>query len=185
MSTTDTAHSKPTSEQDPAAISRRKFFSWLSIALSGVLGALVGVPVLGFMFAPLLRRAPELWQPVTGEDGETISVNDFNVGEARLVTFLDTSPLPWAGVAARQAAWLRRDSEQEFIAFRVNCTHLGCPISWLPDAQIFMCPCHGGAFYQDGAVAAGPPPESLRRYPVRIEQGEVQILARPTEELAD
>jgi len=38
-----------------------------------------------------------------------------------------------------------------------------------------MCPCHGGVYYKDGTVAGGPPPEPLDRYPVRIQDGEVQI----------
>ncbi len=174
---TETTHTKST-VHDPALISRRQFFSRLSIALSGIFAALLGIPVVGFLVAPLLRRAPEHWQSVG-------AVDDFELGETTLVRFDDPSPLPWAGVAARTAAWLRRESEQEFIAFSVNCTHLGCPISWLPEASIFMCPCHGGVFYQDGRVAAGPPPEPLTRYRVRINPaGQVEILAAPTGEIA-
>ena len=67
----------------------------------------------------------------------------------------------------------------EFIAFSAHCTHLGCPVRWLPDAQLFMCPCHGGVYYQDGAVAAGPPPMPLVRYEVRVENGEVRIKTAP------
>lgn len=182
--TTDTTHTKPTAEQDPAVISRRKFFSWLSIGLSGLFGALLGIPFVGFLLGPLFRTAPELWQPVRNEEGEVVDVDHFNVGETKLVTFQDPSPLPWAGVTARQAAWMRRQSEEEFVAFAVNCTHLGCPIRWLPDASIFMCPCHGGVFYEDGSVAAGPPPEPLTQYQVRVQQGQVQILAEPTGEIA-
>jgi menaquinol-cytochrome c reductase iron-sulfur subunit len=57
----------------------------------------------------------------------------------------------------------------------VNCTHLGCPVRWLADADLFMCPCHGGVYYQDGTVAAGPPPKPLIRYDVRTVSGQVEI----------
>src|SRR3712207_8271662 len=40
-------------------------------------------------------------------------------------------------------------------AFAVNCTHLGCPVRWIQDASLFLCPCHGGVFYSDGRVAGG------------------------------
>ncbi|MEJ2637255.1 MAG: Rieske 2Fe-2S domain-containing protein, partial [Calditrichia bacterium] len=75
--------------------------------------------------------------------------------------------------------WLRRDSELVFIAFSIDCTHLGCPVRWLPEANLFMCPCHGGVYYKDGSVAAGPPPESLRRYPVRVVNNTVEIYTGP------
>src|SRR6267154_1472334 len=62
-----------------------------------------------------------------------------------------------------------------FIAFSANCTHLGCPVRWLEGADLFMCPCHGGVYYSDGDVAAGPPPLPLFRYDVRVANGEVQM----------
>jgi menaquinol-cytochrome c reductase iron-sulfur subunit len=47
----------------------------------------------------------------------------------------------------------------------------------MPGANLFLCPCHGGAYYRDGSVAAGPPPHPLFRYDVRIVDGHVQIRA--------
>jgi len=91
------------------------------------------------------------------------------------VSFLDPSPLAWAGVTARTAAWLRRKSENEFVAFAMNCTHLGCPVRWLASADLFMCPCHGGVYYSDGEDAAGPPPRALFKYPIRVRDGMVEI----------
>jgi menaquinol-cytochrome c reductase iron-sulfur subunit len=56
---------------------------------------------------------------------------------------------------------------------------LGCPVRWLPDADLFMCPCHGGVYYKDGKVAAGPPPRPLVKYPVRLRNGQVEIRTSP------
>ena len=156
----------------PTTLGRRQFLAKLSIGLSGLGAAIVGIPIAGFLLAPLLRRVPDFWRQVG-------AVDSFKVGETVQVTFLDPSPLPWAGVTANTAAWLRRVSEQQFEAFAVNCTHLGCPVRWLPDAQLFMCPCHGGVFYRDGNVAAGPPPRPLNRYDVRVRDGQVEILTGP------
>jgi menaquinol-cytochrome c reductase iron-sulfur subunit len=150
-------------------LNRRQFLVKLSLGLSAIGAALVGLPVVGFLVAPLLRKTPEQWQPV----GPT---EQFKVGETVLVTLSDPSPLPWAGVAAKTAAWLRRDDEQTFVAFAVNCTHLGCPVRWLHDASLFMCPCHGGVFYKDGHPAAGPPPRPLTQYAVRVNNGQVEVL---------
>ena len=93
--------------------------------------------------------------------------------------YADASPLPWAGVTGKTAAWLRRVSEDKFIAFSIHCAHLGCPVKWLADARLFMCPCHGGVYYEDGNVAAGPPPHALRQYPVRVEGGNVEVHTEP------
>lgn len=157
---------------DPELVSRRQFMSRLSITLGGVCAAIVGIPVVGFVVAPLFRKAPDAWRIVGKPD-------DFKIGETVNVTFADPSPLPWAGVTAKAGAWLRRQSENEFIAFSVHCTHLGCPVRWMADANLFLCPCHGGVYYQDGTVAAGPPPRPLFRYDVRVLNGSVQIKAAP------
>jgi menaquinol-cytochrome c reductase iron-sulfur subunit len=106
-------------------------------------------------------------------------MDSFKIGETTAVQYEDASPLPWAGVTARSAAWLRRESADTFIAFSINCTHLGCPVRWLPKANLFMCPCHGGVYYADGTVAAGPPPKPLPRYLVRVQNGDVQIQTAP------
>jgi menaquinol-cytochrome c reductase iron-sulfur subunit len=42
-------------------------------------------------------------------------------------------------------------------------------------ANLFLCPCHGGVYYRDGTVAAGPPPHPLFRYEVRVHEASVQI----------
>ena len=157
----------------PAVLQRRRFLSRVSVALSGVAGAVVGVPFVGFLVAPLLRRAPRAWRAVG-------RVTDFTVGETVAVTFEDASPLPWSGITARTAAWLRRDNASGFTAFAVNCTHLGCPVRWVQSAELFLCPCHGGVFNRAGSVAAGPPPKPLTRYPVRVRDGQVEIQTIPT-----
>jgi len=154
--------------------SRRRFLSRLSLALSGLIAAVTTVPVIGFLLSPLTRKVPRVWRPVG-------PVSRFTIGETVNVVFEDASPLPWAGVTARTAAWLRRDGERQFTAFTVHCTHLGCPVRWVADAQLFLCPCHGGVYYSDGTVSAGPPPRTLPQYPVRVNPttGQVEIQTSP------
>ena len=154
--------------------SRRRFLSRLSLVLSGLIAAVTTVPVIGFLLSPLTRKVPRVWRPVG-------PVSRFTIGETVNVVFEDASPLPWAGVTARTAAWLRRDGEGQFTAFTVHCTHLGCPVRWVADAQLFLCPCHGGVYYSDGTVSAGPPPRKLPQYPVRVNPttGQVEIQTSP------
>ncbi len=157
-------------EVSSAEASRRRFLSRLGIVLGSLGAAIVTVPSIGFLLG--LRKTPREWR-VVGK------MEDFQVGSTTEVSFVDPSPLPWSGVTAKTAAWLRRDGGMQFTAYAINCTHLGCPVRWLPDADLFMCPCHGGVFYKDGQVASGPPPRPLNRYPVRVRDGMVEILASP------
>ena len=149
---------------------RRRFLGRLSIALSAIAAAIVGIPVIGFILGPLIQSEEPVWRQVG-------AVNNFQIGQTVKVSFEDPSPMLWAGVTSLTAAWLRRLDAERFVAFTVNCAHLGCPVRWLPKAQLFMCPCHGGVYYADGSVAAGPPLHGLFRYPVRVRDGKVEIMA--------
>ena len=151
---------------------RRTFLALLSIALGGLGSFLLGVPLVGFVLAPLFRQAPHRWIAVGSE-------KQFKTGETVKISFEDPSSLPWAGVTGKTAGWLRRESESEFIAFVINCTHLGCPVRWEAESKLFMCPCHGGVYYSNGKVAGGPPPRPLYRYQTRVRNGNVEIQTRP------
>jgi len=155
---------------EPTDLDRRRLLARLGIFVGSVSAAVVGIPSIAFLLG--LRKAPEVWRSLGAADS-------FQVGQTVEVSFLDSSPLPWSGVTAKTAAWLRRENPEQFIAFAINCTHLGCPVRWLPNADLFMCPCHGGVFYKNGAVASGPPPKPLVTYPVRVRDGMVEILTSP------
>ena len=154
-------------------VSRRAFLGRISLALSGLAAAVVSVPIVAYLLSPLLQPPPEEWRDLG-------LVDTFRIGETVEVAYDEPSPLPWAGQTARTAVWLRRTGQQDFIAFGLNCTHLGCPVNWRPGAELFLCPCHGGVYYADGNVAGGPPPRPLVRYSVRIaDNGSVQVLTKP------
>jgi menaquinol-cytochrome c reductase iron-sulfur subunit len=156
--------------QDLEDPERRHFFAKFGVICGSIAGLIVAIPAVSFLLG--LRKEPRIWR-VLGK------VDEFTVGQTQLVSFSDPSSLPWAGVTAKTAAWLRREEGEQFIAFSINCTHLGCPVRWLPEAKLFMCPCHGGVYYSNGTVASGPPPKPLPRYPVRIHKGNVEILTTP------
>ena len=155
-------------------VSRRQFFARLSLALSTLAGAIVGIPILAYLLSPLIHPAVNVWTTIG-------PITAFPVGQTTQASYQDPSPLPWAGLTARSAVWVRHNSSRadDFTIFAINCTHLGCPVNWVAGGDIFLCPCHGGVFYQDGAVAAGPPPRPLFRYDHRVVDGQLQILTRP------
>lgn len=162
----------PPLESGDPEITRRTLFARITVACAAIVGLLVTLPVIGFILSPVFRRPPNAWRAVG-------KVQDFAINATVEVVFEDASPMPWAGVTAKTGAWLRRTSDSEFEAFSINCRHLGCPVRWLDGAGLFMCPCHGGVYYRDGSVAAGPPPEGLAKYPVRVRDGLVEIETSP------
>jgi menaquinol-cytochrome c reductase iron-sulfur subunit len=149
-------------------VSREEFLKLLSLSLSGVIGLIALVPgvafILNYLFVPKVPKWVNVGQIDNFKEGETVQVG-----------FHDPYVLPWDGVSGHRSAWVRRESEENFTAFAVNCTHLGCPVRWQANAELFMCPCHGGVYYSDGQVAGGPPPRPLHRYPVRLTKGDVHI----------
>ena len=163
---TDTPESHE--ESSTSLLSRRHLLMLVSVAAGGVAAAIVGLPLVGFLLAPIFRREAPVWRDVG-------PLSNFKVGETSKVTFEDSSAIAWGGTDSETAAWLRRVDDQSFEAFAVDCTHLGCPVRWEASAELFMCPCHGGVYYKNGDVAAGPPPHALQQFPVRILNNAVQV----------
>jgi Rieske Fe-S protein len=152
-------------------LSRRALLFKLAILLNAAVAMVVAVPVLGYLLSPLLKRKQYLKWVTLGE------LEEFPEGQTRLATFRTPFGTPWDGVTDNTACWVRRIQGENFQVFAINCAHLGCPVRWFPQSGLFLCPCHGGAYYADGARAAGPPPRGLFQYPWRVQNGRLMIKA--------
>ena len=118
----DESHEQAVSQPCTEGAARRSFLTKLTVVLTGLLGAMMVVPGLAFVLAPVFRKTPRLWRAVG-------KVDQFKVGSTVLVSYEDASPVAWAGLTATTGAWLRRIDEAQFIAFSINCRHLGCPVA--------------------------------------------------------
>ncbi len=153
----------------PPSPSRRGFLFRLGIALNVLGAALVGVPVIGYIFGPARR-------PTDGQSWISLGpINGFPAGETRLATYENPVRVPWDGATAKVACWVRHIEGERFQVFAVNCAHLGCPVRWFAQSRLFMCPCHGGAYYEDGSRASGPPPRGLFEYEHRVRDGALLV----------
>jgi menaquinol-cytochrome c reductase iron-sulfur subunit len=153
----------------------REVFMGLFLAMVGGIGSIiVGLPIIGVILGQLFSAPKDVWRDVG-------AVGDFKVGETVQVKYqYDQGEVQqWSGSTQETAAWLRRNGGTSFTAFAVYCTHLGCPVHWLAAPRIFLCPCHGSVFNGDGTVAGGPAPRPLFTYPVRVQNGKVQIKTQP------
>ncbi|HWZ50394.1 MAG TPA: Rieske 2Fe-2S domain-containing protein [Granulicella sp.] len=149
--------------------SRRNFLFKLSLALNGIVGAALAVPILGYLFGPVKKDLPSgAWIGLG-------SLEQFPEGETRLATFRNPSTTPWDGQTGEVSCWVRRVAGKKFQVFAINCAHLGCPVRWFEESKLFMCPCHGGAYYQDGSRASGPPERGLFEYEYKIVNNTLSI----------
>ncbi len=132
-------------------VTRRSFLMNVGIALNAAVAIAIATPVVGYLLGPVLRRKDYLQWISLGETAE------FTPGETRLVTFRDPFANSWDGDTANIPAYVRCSEPGKFTVFAINCAHLGCPVRWFSESQLFMCPCHGGVYYADGSRASGPP----------------------------
>jgi quinol---cytochrome c reductase iron-sulfur subunit, bacillus type len=170
---------------------RNKFLEGATLGISGVIGGLVTLPVLGFAVIPAFNL----------EDIELRDIgalDDFPEGEWRIVTFLKD---PDQGEVSRRTAYVRNngllDGAPSFTIVSNRCVHLGCPVQ--PNGPVdddaaqeertestvvrriptnpagFGCPCHGGQYDDEGNRTAGPPVRALDRYDYSIRNGRVLL----------
>lgn len=158
-------------KQEPinSKVSRRGFMLKVGAALNVIGALLVGIPIIGFVFSSFLRKGPSQSWITLGP------LNRFPENQTSLAEYRNPITRPWDGATGDIPCWVRRIDGEKFQVFAINCTHLGCPVRWFRESHLFMCPCHGGAFYEDGSHAAGPPPRGLYEYEYKIENGELLV----------
>jgi hypothetical protein len=133
------------------------------------------LPALGFAIAPIFKKQTWTWQPIGPPSDFTQSSY-----ATKVITIT-----PGIGEAGNTITYVRArdpniDTEPEdqynhWVALSDRCMHLGCPVRYVPAAQRFICPCHGGVYDFRGMVAGGPPVRPLDRFFTRLNNGLVEI----------
>ena len=168
----DPSPAQTTPETKTAGDGRRGFLRVLAGVLSAVAAVLVAVPFVGYVFG--IRKRKVYWVDL-GPAG------DFELNQTRLVAFVNPLEQPWDGVTAQNEVFVRYEGKakgrDQFLVLSVNCAHLGCPVTWFPQSELFLCPCHGGVYYANGAHASGPPPRGLYHCVWRVRGGKLQVQA--------
>src|ERR1700688_1415817 len=158
---------------DERTLSRRGWLMKLGIIFNGLVAAALAMPVVGFILSSITRSKGNGYLSWVSLG----PVSEFPEGETRLATFKNPNVMPTDGKTVDTACWVRRIEGDQFQVFAINCAHLGCPVRWFPQSGLFMCPCHGGAYYEDGSRASGPPERGLFEYHYKVEQGKLLIQA--------
>ncbi len=175
-----TPMNKPKSSNSAESPPRRSFLKVLTALVGTVAAVMVAIPGVGYLAGAVKRTK--------SKDGNWVSLGDvksFPESETRLAIIpFDENPLaqPWDGMTAKTGVYVRNlglgeNYQPVFQVFAINCTHLGCPVEWFPQAGLFMCPCHGGVYYENGERASGPPPRGLYHCVWRVQDGLLEVQA--------
>lgn len=164
---------RPDATESKAQLSRRDLLAKIGIVLNGLAAVVLVTPVVGYLLSPVLRakRGQYLRWVELG------AVVEFPENQTRFAEFRNPISRPWDGDTDKIPCWVRRMTGERFQVFAINCAHLGCPVRWFAQSGLFMCPCHGGVYYQDGSRASGPPPRGLFQYSNKVENGKLMIEA--------
>ena len=164
--------------------SRSRFLEATTIGLGAAIGAVLTLPVLGFMVLPSFTNLEE-------DEVDLGPLDNFPEGQYVIATYLAT---PELGEVTRRTTFVRNNGftetgEPSFTILYSRCVHLGCPVQ--PNgpideagmtkvgdvelrpvlAQSFGCPCHGGLYDAEGNRQAGPPVRSMDRFTFSIKNG--------------
>jgi nitrite reductase/ring-hydroxylating ferredoxin subunit len=168
-----------TAHDDPRVVSRRWLLLKIGALFNVVVGIAIATPVVRYLMGPVRRRSfYDSWISLG-------PINTFPIGETRLATYDNPYSEPWDGATDKTACWVRHVSASTFQVFAINCAHLGCPVRWFPQSELFMCPCHGGVYYADGSRASGPPERGLFQYDYKVVNNELHIDAGQTPTLSN
>ena len=157
-------------------VARRTFLAYLAGALSAFIGLVLGLPIVGYLAAPLARKEAAV-QLSLGK------VAGFTPGEPKLAAVSITRQDGWRQISEARTCWVLASEDGEFTVYNGRCTHLGCAYSWRTEgrhAGSFFCPCHDGKWDQEGVVLDGPPPRPLDRLDIVKRGGQLYVNIQTT-----
>jgi Rieske Fe-S protein len=155
-------------DQAPKPTTRRSMLYRIGQGLMGLGGMVIAVPIVAYIFDPGFRKFARSWIDLG-------DVAQFPQGTVRFAHYVNPNAGPTDGDAKKIPCWVRHTEEGAFQVFYINCAHLGCPVRWFEQSRLFMCPCHGGVYYEDGSRASGPPPRGLYEYTHEVKNGRLYV----------
>jgi len=150
-------------------VSRRDFIKGAVLWVGGLMGAVVGAPALAYLLSPIVGTAQDdSWIDLGPMEG-------YPQGVPTLFEFTRTHVNGWERTGINHGVFVVRLGQEHVRVFSNICTHLACRVSWHPDIQNYVSPCHDGHFDILGRNISGPPPRPLDEFLARIEDGKVMI----------
>jgi menaquinol-cytochrome c reductase iron-sulfur subunit len=154
-------------------ISRSNFVKMVLAFTGSLIGAVIGLPAIGYLISPALRnKISESWIPLGPEQ-------NYPIGKPKPFSFTRAQVNGWEKTVNSYGGFVIRKDENHVMVLSNICTHLGCRVSWHSDIQQYVCPCHDGHFDMLGNVISGPPPRPLDEFTTKVEDGILYIFYPP------
>ncbi len=149
-------------------IGRRDFFGLAVKGLGTLIGAILAIPLGGYLLSPVLRKtSDESWVSLGRTD-------KFASGQPTRVEYSYEKQDGWMKTKVSRYAFVAA-GPAGFSVFSPICSHLGCSVGWNEEKKLFQCPCHGGVYDASGKVVSGPPPKPLTRFETKVEDEKLFI----------
>jgi menaquinol-cytochrome c reductase iron-sulfur subunit len=128
---------------------------------------------MDYLISPALgKQETETWIPLGPFEEIPIEIPTF-------FSFIRKQVNGWENTVTSHGVFaIRKDTTNARVLSNV-CTHLGYRVSWHPDIQEYVSPCHDGHFDINGKVTFGPPPRPLDEYKTKVEGGQLFVLYPP------
>jgi len=150
-------------------LDRRQFVNVVLTFLSAIMGAVLGLPAIGYLISPATKvQKKDEWITLG-------PLEKYQVGTPTLFSFNRTSINGWEKTVNSYGAYVVRFTPEDLKVFSNMCTHLSCRVSWKEEHKEYICPCHDGRFDLQGKITAGPAPENMHEYETKIEDGNLFI----------
>jgi menaquinol-cytochrome c reductase iron-sulfur subunit len=174
----------------PPTMGRKRFLEASTLGIGAAIGGIVTLPIAGFAVLPAFTKQGY-------REIDLGPLESFPEGEFVVATFFSRED---EGDVSRRTAFVRYNGPANgvpsFTIISNRCVHLGCPtqpqglpgrlekvptsqreVDITPVASVsgFGCPCHGGAYDDEGNRTAGPPVRSLDRYQFSIKEGSLWL----------
>src|SRR4030066_1823564 len=144
-------------------MSRREFVTIVTAAAGTVMGAVIGIPAIGYLLAPALTKlGGDAWIPAG-------TLENYPVGVPTLFNFNRTKVNGWEKTVNSFGVYIIHNEDGSILALSNKCTHLSCRVNWNTDENAYICPCHDAFFDINGQIVKGPQPRPLDAYETKVE----------------
>ncbi|HSO10829.1 MAG TPA: ubiquinol-cytochrome c reductase iron-sulfur subunit [Anaerolineales bacterium] len=154
-------------------ISRRDFIKTITAFVGTLIATGIGLPSILYLLSPSLEKT---------EDDTIVDLGpleNYPIGIPTRFEFTRTRVHGWERTATNYGLYVVRKSEGEVRVFSDICTHLGCRVTWHPDQEHYISPCHDGHFDIVGTVVGGPPPRPLDEFIVEVKNDNLMVFLPP------